>query len=388
MTFSRMSFGLFVVASAIAVGCSSSSSSGSASASLAFHAEAPALPGFSYETGLQPASGPAQMSLTLVAAGNVLVDAAATANGGTVTGKPGGGKLALDVHVKLTGRLKVDAGTVKYDGPIPGLAGIDVPIGGSQSFDGLLLDGAPAVVSASLPETKLPDVPLGTVPGHLSITVAAGSKLTTSFKGTCVEIHGGKATYTGETTTSGTLVLRSQLVLDIPLVKPLDLPETTVPIPSSAKPLVSAPVDAAGAADSTTGACPASAGDGGAADGDSGSVGTGEAGTSDDASPADKACGALGTKDDCNQCCANAHATGNKALSTLYDACLCSAPGQCQGVCGSNYCANPSSATAECLACAGSSTCDADSRTQCVQNGGECAAYLSCTSGQACASKP
>ncbi len=401
---SRIAFGLFVAATT-AAGCSSSNGSGSgagAPASLAFHAEAPALPGFSYDTGLQPPTGPARMSLKLVAAGNVVVDAAATADGTAVTGRPGGGKLKLDVHVKLEGTLKVDAGTVKYDGPIPGLAGVDVPIGGEKPFDGLLLDGPAAQVDANLPETKLPDIPLGTVPGHLSITVVAGSKLTTSFKGACVEVHGGKATYTGQITTAGTLVLKSQIVLNIPLIKPIDLPDTTVPIPSSSKPLVSAIVEAPGAPDSTTGACgSAGAGsDGGTSGGDGagggggGGGGGGDGGArdatvdADAAGSGDDACGATSGKDACFQCCSNGHAAGYNVLVALFAECICRSPGTCKTQCGTNYCQDPSTATSECATCVQGSTCRDDSHAQCAGAGGECGAYLSCTTSQSCASKP
>src|ERR1700733_8300782 len=93
-TASRILFLFFGLTAATAAACSSSSSSGDgAPKDLAFHSEAPALPGFSYDTGLQPPSGPAQMSLKLVADGNVSVDAAATALGGKVDGKPCGGSL-------------------------------------------------------------------------------------------------------------------------------------------------------------------------------------------------------------------------------------------------------------------------------------------------------
>src|SRR5262249_34914849 len=52
--------------------------SGSEPKDIAFHAEAPVLPGFSYDTGLIPASGPAQVSFQLSAGGTIVVDAAAT----------------------------------------------------------------------------------------------------------------------------------------------------------------------------------------------------------------------------------------------------------------------------------------------------------------------
>src|ERR1700733_5849430 len=95
------------VASFIVLGCSSTSISnggaGQTQQDLAFHAEAPVLPDFKYDTGLQPSSGPAQAQITLTSAGSIIVDAAAARAGGKLAAKPGGGTLKLDMHVKLAG---------------------------------------------------------------------------------------------------------------------------------------------------------------------------------------------------------------------------------------------------------------------------------------------
>lgn len=227
---------------------------------MKLHAEAPVLPGFSYDTGLQPPSGPAQMSLKLAAGGAIVVDAAGAVARGKLQGKPGGGKLKLDMHVKLEGRLKVDAGAVKYDGELPGVKNLDIPIGGDTTFDGFAMSGeAPQVVS-NLPETKLPDIPLGSVPGHLELTVASGSTITTAYRSTCLEVKGGKATLKGETVTSGTLVLKAAVVLEVPLFKKtVELPPLTVAVPKSTEPLDVA-ADVPGLGDGTDGACGAGGG--------------------------------------------------------------------------------------------------------------------------------
>src|SRR5262245_15723107 len=70
---------------------------------IAFHAEAPVLPDFAYDTGLQPSSGPAQLQLKLTSAGSIVVDAAGTKAGEKLQGKAGAGKLKLDMHVKFDG---------------------------------------------------------------------------------------------------------------------------------------------------------------------------------------------------------------------------------------------------------------------------------------------
>src|SRR5262249_26229243 len=146
---------------------------------------------------------------------------------------------------------------------------------------GLLLDGDPVKVNAPVPETKLPDIPLGTVPGHLSLTIANGTQITSSFHGSCVTVKGGQATLAGATVTSGTIVLNAAIVLDTPPLfsKSIDLPPITVNVPESKKELDSAPVKV-GVADATTGTCSASPGGDGGATTDSGT-------TSDGATSAD-----------------------------------------------------------------------------------------------------
>jgi hypothetical protein len=229
-----------------------------ASAALTFQAEASPLADFTYDTGLIPEGSPAQVQIKLSAGGGLKVEAAAQKGTGGLEGKAGGGKVSIDLHMKLDGRLKVDSAFKSYDGDLPGLEDIDIPITGSVPFDGLLLDTADsALASADLPETTLPEIPLGSIPGSLVLTVVKGSKLTTKFHATCLSVAGGMATYAGESKTGGTLVLKGKIVLKLPapLNKEIELPEITVPIPEVTTATTAAPLSVAGIDDSSQGAC-------------------------------------------------------------------------------------------------------------------------------------
>jgi hypothetical protein len=242
----------------------------------AFAGEIEPLSGFSFDTGLIPAGSPAQVSLALSAGGAVNVAAVGVAAAEGLAGRPGSGTLSLDLHVKMDGRLKIDTRLKKVDGDLPGLADIDIPITGEISFDPFLLGkGESAVVEASIPETKLPPIPLGSVPGKLELTVTAGSSITSSFRGTCLSVAGGEASYDGEVTTSGTLILKGALALDLPapLNKTIDLGEIPVTIPASTKPLAFGSQPARGAADAKLGP-----GCGGSSSGDGASSGGGSSG--------------------------------------------------------------------------------------------------------------
>jgi hypothetical protein len=369
-------------------------SANSTSADVAFHAEAPVLPDFSYDTGLQPSSGPAQLSLKLTSTGSIVVDAAATKSGDKLQGKAGAGKLKLDMHVKFDGQLKVDAGVTKYDGPFPGLKDLDIPIAGDTAFDGFSIDGDPAHVAANLPETKLPDIPLGSVPGHLSLTVLGGSTVTTSYQGSCVQVQGGQATLHGHTVTSGKLLMKAQIVLDIPLYsKSIDLPQFSVDLPKSDKPLDSGAAAAQGVADaSCTPAASTDPGTSGQADGgapEAGGGGTNDGGRNDAGTVGgDTACGATTTYNDCVSCCATNHTAGYNVYADIFTSCACTTPGECKTQCSTSFCSDGNSSTSDCDTCMSNSSCKASSRASCTQGGGDCAAFLGCLDGQACKAKP
>jgi hypothetical protein len=246
--------------SSAVLGCTSdaveSDSQDITGSATAFAGEVEPLSGFSFDTGLIPAGSPAQVSLALSAGGAVNVTAVGVSAAEGLAGRPGGGTLSLDLHVKMDGRLKIDSRLKKVDGDLPGLADIDIPITGEVSFDPFVLgEGESAEVEASIPETKLPPIPLGSVPGKLELTVATGSTITSAFRGTCLSVVDGEASYDGEVTTSGTLVLKGALALDLPapLNKTIDLGEIPVTIPASTKPLAFGSQPARGASDSKQG---------------------------------------------------------------------------------------------------------------------------------------
>jgi hypothetical protein len=229
-----------------------------ATSALTFQAEVSPLADFKFDTGLIPEGSPAQVQLKMSAGGGLKIEAAAAKGSEGLTGKTGGGKLSIDLHMKLDGRLKVDSTFKSYDGDLPGLKDIDIPIAGSVPFDGLLLDASDsAEASADLPETTLPEIPLGSIPGSLVLTVVKGSKLTSKFHATCLTVAGGKAMYSGESKTGGTLVLKGKIVLKLPtpLNKEIELPSITVPIPEVTTATEAAPLTVEGIDDATQGAC-------------------------------------------------------------------------------------------------------------------------------------
>lgn len=224
----------------------------------ALKARAEALPDFSYDTGLLPASPPIQVQMTFSAGGGVTVDAVATHKEGMVVARPSSGKLTLDVHMKLAGRLKVDTMLAKYDGALPGLKNLDIPIGGETTFNPFLLaEGQKAEVTVKVPETKLPSIPLGAIPGSLLLTVSGGT-LSVNYHGTCVSVSGGKVKSMGVATTTGKLIVKGQIVpsLPKPLNKPIDVKRFEVLVPATTSKLESPEVELTGAPGQTLGPCP------------------------------------------------------------------------------------------------------------------------------------
>jgi hypothetical protein len=205
-----------------------------------FHGESDVLPGFSGDTGLQPKGSDVQAQFVVSASGKVTADADATSGGSgsalIVVGTAGSGKLVVDGHFTLTGKLSIHiTGLPGYDGPIPNLDGVDLKFGGTASFDPFLLGGKQASVVADIPETKLPDIPLpGGLTGKLVVTVVSGSTVTSTFHGVCAGVADSKVQYLGATSTSGKLLLKPTIVIKIPIKgdKSFDLPVVTVPIPA------------------------------------------------------------------------------------------------------------------------------------------------------------
>lgn len=221
------------------VACSSAGGSGGpASNEVAFHAEQDLLPGFSYDTGLQPPSGPVQLQITITSGSSFTADAIGVAEGdaksGELVGKPASGKLALTGKLALVGHLKVDVSGLKYDGDIPDLKNASIDFSGTNVFDPFLLSssaGVKAPVTGTLPSIPLP----GGLPGTLDLTIDPGTTLDFSLHGTCAALSGDSATYHAELSRTGTIVITPIVTLSIPVVgsKQFPLPQITVALPSA-----------------------------------------------------------------------------------------------------------------------------------------------------------
>ena len=272
------------------IACSSSSGGAAAGGSgdLKFHGQASPLPGFTYDTGAQPPASPAQVDFKLSTAGTITVDATGAVNGGQLSGVAGTGAIRLDVHFQLAGHVTVMTALKNYDGDIPGLKNVDIEAQGTASFDPFLVDGTNTSLTAPVPATQLPDIPLGAVPGSLKLAIGDGSVLTTSYQGTCLSVAGGMASYSGLASTSGTLVLKATLALDLPppLDQSMPLPDITVKIPATTAAIDFGSLAAPGANDSKQGMCASDGNDGGSSSsgGSGGSGGGGSSGSSGGAS--------------------------------------------------------------------------------------------------------
>jgi hypothetical protein len=136
-------------------------------------------------------------------------------------------------------------------------------------------------VVVAVPETNLPDIPLGSVPGTLKLKVTDKSSLTSTFEGGCMRVAGEQATYVGTTKTSGTLVLNGTLAIDMPgLSKSIELGDIEVPIPDTDTPMDFGAQPTKGVSDGQKGrACPATPGSGTPGSGTPGSGTPGDAGS-------------------------------------------------------------------------------------------------------------
>jgi hypothetical protein len=251
---SRLSRWLVPFAAAIVGACAGSGGDDSPAPSgdgdVHFHGEQQPLAGFDFDTGKQPAVGPVQIDLALKAKSSLVVDAAATASGSSsapvLAGEPGSGQVTMDVHFVLAGTLSVDLpGLPKYDGPIPNMNGVDLAFGGKTTFDPFLIGGK-ATTTATLPETKLPAIPLpGGIPGELQLTIVEGSTVSTDFTGTCAAISTGAngdaphAHYVGKTTTSANLQIAPTIVIHMPIGgdKSIAIPAIAIPVSGIVAPI-------------------------------------------------------------------------------------------------------------------------------------------------------
>jgi hypothetical protein len=379
--------------------CSSSTPAGGGGApgsggSLAFHGQVSPLAGFAYDTGLEPAASPAQVELKLSANGNITVDAAAGVAGTALVPKAGSGAIKIDLHFQIAGHLKVVSGLTNYDGDIPGMQNIDIAALGTGSFDPFLIGGATADVTAPIPAAQLPDIPLGTIPGKLQISIADGSTLQSSFRGTCLSVQKGMASYQGQTVTSGTLVLNATIALELPppLNKSIPLPAITVTIPAATSGVDLGSQPAAGASDAQQGPCgPVSNTDGGMPPQDGSTpMDGGDAGADVQSNDAgDQVC--VGDPQSCIGCCQSHHTAGATTYSNAGLACECGANGQCSAQCAASFCASPQTAPTPGDACdtcisaslAAGGACVAPVSNACSADP-DCTAYLACTAQVGC----
>lgn len=197
------------------------------------------LEGFQYDTGKLPASGPVQVSLVLSGGAVAKVHLPAIASedsGDAALHAAGPGTIEVSGGFKLDGTLKVDqSGLPGYDGDIPGLADINLPLSGSAPIADFAI-GKPASVSAAITPGDLPPIPLpGGVPGHLQLSIAEGSSIDVALEGTCAGVDDGKAEYQGAAVRSGTINIGIAVDLEIPFTgtQTIDIATVAVPLPES-----------------------------------------------------------------------------------------------------------------------------------------------------------
>jgi hypothetical protein len=226
-----------VCAGALVGACGEEGRGESAAEELTFEGGSELFPKLDFSTGLLPPASPVQAEFSVSAKGEAKVTATAAPSGSqaspTLTGIPDKGSLSIAGGFALKGRLVVDTAELgipvpSYDGPVPGLDDIEIAVKGDAKFDPFGID-APTKVTADIPPTKLPPIPLpGGIPGTLVLEVAKGSVVELTFTGVCAGIDGSTATYDGRLDRAGTLVIKPVIELDIPLVDPIPLPEVSV----------------------------------------------------------------------------------------------------------------------------------------------------------------
>ncbi|HEY3359490.1 MAG TPA: C2 domain-containing protein [Polyangia bacterium] len=183
---------------------------------IKFHGEQEALPGFSKDTGYQPAISPVQVKLVVTSGGGLTADAEATASGNELTPKAGTGLLALEASLKVQVSLKIDTSGINYEGVLK-----DIEYGiprAEASFDPFLLDSS-TTLTADIPDTDLGEIPLAGVPGAGgTLVLSVSGTLNAEFKGVCAAARDGVGQYTGTTTTGGTLTFNATVNIEIPLM--------------------------------------------------------------------------------------------------------------------------------------------------------------------------
>lgn len=220
--------GLFMTCAALA--CSSKASSHA----VAFQGTANPLPGFTFDTGWVPSSGPLQIDFAAQAQATATASANATQTGSTLEPTSGSGKLALSATFSVSGKLNVSEDGLNYMGMIPGLSSVSIVFAGTQTFNPFLIGGS-ATVNASPMTTTLPPIDLTSVglPGTtLNLTIDSASQISSTFSGTCTGVPNGQPVYLGSLSTSGTVKVSASLAFTaLGVSKTLPLPSES-PSPS------------------------------------------------------------------------------------------------------------------------------------------------------------
>jgi hypothetical protein len=201
---------------------------------LVFAGEVEVLPGFSFDTGLQPPGSPVQAAFSVSAAGTVAVSAGAAPSGSssepTLSGLPERGTLEVEGGFALEGQLVIDVTGASYEGPIPGIEDLEIDVAAQTTFDPFAL-GEAVSVRAEIPPTRLPSIPLpGGIPGSLVLHVSEGSFLDVSLSGLGACVEGDEARYEVEIDRAGTLVISPSVEIEIPLLgtETFEIPELSV----------------------------------------------------------------------------------------------------------------------------------------------------------------
>ncbi len=221
---------LSILVAAAFVGCGGGSASNDATggdgagspSSVAFHAEAAALPDFTYDTGYLPEASPIQVRLELVTAGGLTADAEARVGGSSaapiLSGKAGSGRYQFGADFVFAATAKIDIAGLKYEGPISEGTDLRIAFGGEQTFDPFSV-GTPVTVVAEVPETLVAEVPISALPGASgTLILHVSGTLTSTYVGACAAISPGpdsKAQYRAQATTTGDLIVKPSIVLEI-----------------------------------------------------------------------------------------------------------------------------------------------------------------------------
>ncbi len=257
---------------------------------ITFEQSSDLFPGLSYDTGLVPEGSPVRASFAISASGAAKVTAGAVVSGSedapALTGVIGGGALSISGGFAMKGSLVVDMdGLPSYDGPIPGLDDVSIPVEQSATFDPFAI-GKDVTVRADIPPSELPAIPLpGGIPGSLVLAIGEGSYVEVTSNGTSACVSPGKAGYQVALARAGKLVIEPSIQIEVPFVgtQTFDIPSFEVPLDLGTTDLpMSATFDGLGsppeAGDTITAACDGSISQGGGDQGGGGQGGAGQGG--------------------------------------------------------------------------------------------------------------